>query len=144
MPDCSSINLHVYIRTAAVNPGVNDVYKFLKSRSSKWNEIGGGLGIRLNFRESLIQEGHTRSNDSKLELILHKWTESHCSEVSWDNLISVLDGLELGDVADKIESWLTTDATAKRKYHWSGSRHSRQEVNSGGNLVRCMSSAKFC
>ncbi len=75
-----------------------------------------------------------RSNDSKLELILHKWAESHCSEVSWDNLISVLNRLELGDVVDEIATWLTTDPTAKKKYNWSGSRHSRQEVNSGGAL----------
>ena len=49
--------------------------------------IGGHLGVDFGFREGLLRDGGLRTNDYKLEIVLKNWIETHCSEVSWDNLI---------------------------------------------------------
>ena len=48
----------------------------------------------FGFREGLLIDGGLRTNDNKLEAVLNNWIETHCSEVSWDNLIQVLTELE--------------------------------------------------
>ena len=55
-----------------------------------------------NFREGLLRAGVQRSDDNKLETVLNKWIETHCSEVSWDNLIKVLTELEFIDIVETV------------------------------------------
>ena len=60
----------------------------------------------FGFREGLLRDGVQRTNDNKLEAVLNNWIETHCSEVSWDNLIQVLTELEFIDMARDVRSFL--------------------------------------
>ena len=73
--------------------------------------IGGHLGVEFGFREGLLRDGVQRTNDNKLEAVLNNWIETHCSEVSWDNLIQVLTELELNDIVRDVRSFLQRDQT---------------------------------
>ena len=59
------------------------------------------------YREGLFKQGMMRSDDEKLEAVLNNWIETHCSDVSWDNLIQVLTELELIDVVREVKQYLT-------------------------------------
>ena len=67
-------------------------------QSHDWHVIGGHLGVEFGFCESLQRDGVQRTNDNKLETVLNNWIETHCSEVSWDNLIQVMTQLEFIDI----------------------------------------------
>ena len=60
----------------------------------------------FNFREGLLRAGVQRTDDNKLEVVLNNWIETHCSEVSWDNLIQVLSELEFIDIVQDIRKFL--------------------------------------
>ena len=97
-------------------PDLEDVYNLLKQKSSKWDEIGGGLEVCYNFCQCQLKEGIMTSAQQKLEAVLNKWLESECSEVSWNHLIQVLIDMELVDVAEKVRRYLRTDLSAIKKY----------------------------
>ena len=63
----------------------------------------------FGFREGLLRDGGLRTNDNKLEAVLNNWIETHCSEVSWDNLIQVLTELELIDIVRDVKRFLQKD-----------------------------------
>ena len=67
--------------------------------------------MEFGFREGLLRDGGLRTNDNKLEAVLNNWIETHCSEVSWDNLIQVLTELEFIDIARDVRSFLQRDQT---------------------------------
>ena len=71
--------------------------------SHQWNDIGRDLGVALGFRQGL-QADQSRSNDDKLEIIIAKWKESQCSEVSWKNLMEVLATLEYYETAGEVKT----------------------------------------
>ena len=71
--------------------------------------IGRYLGVEFNFRKGLRRAGVLRTNDNKLEAVLNNWIETHCSEVSWDNLIQVLTELEFHDTARDVRRFLQID-----------------------------------
>ena len=58
--------------------------------------------MKYDFRQGLLQQGVMTSNEDKLEAVLNNWIETHCSEVSWDNLIQVLTELEFNDIVQRI------------------------------------------
>ena len=58
--------------------------------------------MKYDFRQGLLQQGVMTSNEDKLEAVLNYWIETHCSEVSWDNLIQVLTELEFNDIVQRI------------------------------------------
>ena len=93
------------------HPQLRDVYCLLKPKSYDWHVIGGHLGVEFGFREGLLRDGGLRTNDNKLEAVLNNWIETHCSEVSWDNLIQVLTELEFIDIARDVRSFLQRDQT---------------------------------
>ena len=99
-------------------PDLKDVHNLLKQKSSKWDEIGGGLKVCYNFRQCQLKEGLTTSAQQKLEAVLNKWIESECSEVSWNHLIQVLIDMELVEVAEKVRRYLQNDLSAIKKYDW--------------------------
>ena len=84
-------------------PELKDVYRLLKPKSYHWHVVGGHLGVEFGFRESLLRAGVMRTDDSKLEAVLNNWIVTHCSEVSWDNLIQVLTELEFIDLVREIK-----------------------------------------
>ena len=67
--------------------------------------------MKYNFRESLLRDGILRTDDNKLEAVLNKWIETHCSEVSWDNLIQVLTELEFTDIVKAVKGFLLKEQT---------------------------------
>ena len=89
-------------------PQLTDVHRLLVPKSSEWDRIGCHLGVDFNFREGLLRAGVQRSDDNKLEAVLNNWIETHCSEVSWDNLIQVLTELEFIDIVRDVRSFLQT------------------------------------
>ena len=90
-------------------PQLRDVHHLLVRKSCEWNRIGCGLGVDFNFRESLLRAGVHRTDDNKLEAVLNNWIETHCSEVSWDNLIQVLTELEFTDIVRAVRSFHQKD-----------------------------------
>ena len=88
------------------SPERQDAYKLLKKKSANWDDFARDLDIELNFREDLQREGSTRTSGSKLERILIKWIESESSDVTWSNLIEVLEGLEFLDLVREVKSYL--------------------------------------
>ena len=84
-----------------------EVYRLLKSKSHKWNKIGRGLGVDFGVRNSLKKK--ELDDEGKLEEVLYKWTESRCSEVSYDHLIEVLKELRFNDVVEMVKSFETND-----------------------------------
>ena len=63
----------------------------------------------FGFREGLLRDGGLRTNDNKLEAVLNNWIETHCSEVSWGNLIQVLTELEFIDIVRDVKRFLQKD-----------------------------------
>ena len=99
-------------------PDLEDVLYLLKQKSSKWDEIGGGLKVCYDFRQCQLKQGMMTDAQQRLEAVLNKWIESECSEVSWNHLIRVLIDIKLVDVAEKVKSYLLTDLSAIKKYCW--------------------------
>ena len=46
-----------------------------------------------------MKVGVMKSDEDKLKAILNEWIKSHCSEVSWDNLMQALEEVRLIDTA---------------------------------------------
>ena len=67
--------------------------------------------MEYNFRQSLLKQGVMTSDEDKLEAVLNNWIETHCSEVSWDNLTQVLTELEFIDIVRDVRSFLQRDQT---------------------------------
>ena len=97
---------------------VADARCLLKNKTTEWDSFGRELGIDLDFREGLRQEGGTTSNDNKLERVLAKWSESHCSEVSWDTIIKMLEDLKFVNMAQDVKDYLLNNPDGVRKYGW--------------------------
>ena len=62
--------------------------------------------MKYDFRQSLLQQGVMTSNEDWLEAVLNNWIVTHCSEVSWDNLIQVLTELEFIDIVQDVRRFL--------------------------------------
>ena len=67
--------------------------------------------MEYGYRQELLQQGVMTNSDAKLEAVLNNWIETHCSEVSWDNLIQVLTELEFIDIVRDVRSFLQRDQT---------------------------------
>ena len=87
------------------------MFRLLKPKSFLWDEIGRSLKVEYGYRQELLQQGVMTNSEAKLEAVLNNWIETHCSEVSWDNLIQVLTELEFIDVAQDVRSFLQRDQT---------------------------------
>ena len=67
--------------------------------------------MKYDFRQSLLKQGVMTSDEDKLETVLNIWIETHCSEVSWNNLIQVLTELEFIDIVRDVRRFLQKDQT---------------------------------
>ena len=98
------------------SPEVDDVYELLSKRSVRWNDFARALNIDLNFRETLVREGSTTTEECKLEKVLQKWMESKSSDVTWNNLVDVLEQLHFLDIASEVKCYLERKEVIE-KYH---------------------------
>ena len=87
------------------------MFHLLKPKSSDWQKIGRTLNVKFDFRQSLFKQGGMTSDEDKLEVVLNNWIETHCSEVSWDNLIQVLTELEFTDIVKAVKGFLQKKQT---------------------------------
>lgn len=106
-----------HIERSWIKPDPADVFKQLKSKHVKWDDIGRELNVPLDHREMLRAEGLMSSTSSKLESVIYKWVESGQS-VSWDTVIEVLDNLMFTDTVETVTNYLLNDSEAKNKYKW--------------------------
>ena len=67
--------------------------------------------MEYGYRQELFRQGVMTNSEAKLEAVLNTWIETHCSEVSWDNLIQVLTELELTDIVRDVKRFLQRDQT---------------------------------
>ena len=65
--------------------------------------------MEYGYRQELLQQGVMTNSEAKLEAVLNNWIETHCSEVSWDNLIQVLTELEFIDIVRDVKRFLQRD-----------------------------------
>ena len=94
------------------------MFPLLRCKSYDWNKIGERLGVDFEIRESLLREGVQKTNENKLEAVLNQWISSHCSDVSWDNLMETLTELRFIDLVRDVKSYLQTNPLAISKYNW--------------------------
>ena len=95
-------------------PEVDDVYELLSKRSARWNDFARALKIDANFREKLQRHGFATTEETKLESILYKWIESEPSDVTWSNLIKVLERLQFLDIASEVKGYLKNEEVIKK------------------------------
>ena len=86
----------------------------LKKKSAHWDDFARELNIDDNLRQDLTNEGNTTHSRSKLERVLKKWIESETSEVTWRNVIRVLEDLEFTDLARDVDDYLCKEEVVKK------------------------------
>ena len=57
-----------------------------------WHEIGLALRVRDNILEDLRRQGETKSNVLKLTEVIDSWITTKSSPVTWDTLITAIEG----------------------------------------------------
>ena len=72
------------------SPNQREALSLLTNISAKWEEIGSALNISQNELDGL-QHNH-RSITMKLSQVLTLWINSESSPVSWETLISAIEG----------------------------------------------------
>ena len=99
--------------------------------SSKWDLVGGELGVDENFISGLrISEN---SNETKLTDILQRWMEMKPTPVTWENVIEVVGGpVKAPEVAKDIRQSLKQMRIEQRR------------VKRKGNLPLCLFSYCSC
>ena len=95
---------------------IHHVYRQLRKASSCWNAFGRELGLSVNYRDELRRDS-SLSNDDRLEKVLCKWSESECSEVSWDTILKMLKELEFIKMAKEVKEYLHSPE-AIQEYGW--------------------------
>ena len=69
---------------------MDELLKFLSSISAKWQEMGELLGVHSNIIEGLCISN--KSNIVKMSEVLQNWLDNEPTPVTWENIISVLEG----------------------------------------------------
>ena len=89
-------------------PDTHDLLYLLADINYLWDKIGASLRVPYNIIGSLHR---SNENDSyKLYEILQTWKESKSSPVTWENVITEVEGPIVGNfrrVADKIRKHLS-------------------------------------
>ena len=88
-------------------PDEFDLLSLLAGIDHKWYEIGVSLQIRLSFLDRL---SHSHKRDMvKLSEVLTEWRVTMSSPVTWENIISSLEGpiLQQRSIAHEIRNYLT-------------------------------------
>ena len=96
------------------SPEKSDVYDLLKKKSAHWDEFALELKVGDNFRQELRSEGAATSSRIKLEKVLTKWIDSETSDVTWSNIINMLEELEFLDLARNVDDHLSKEDVVKK------------------------------
>ena len=94
-------------------PTEYDVYRVLKHKAVKWNAIGRELGVKLHDREK-IEKTFGLECEDKLERVLLMWIEYQCSEVTWQNVLDVLEELKFIDTIQSVKEYLARPEVMNR------------------------------
>ena len=89
----------------ATKPDKHMLLNLLSPLSAQWEEIGGLLKVDANTNNGL----HTShlTNQVKLDKMLQSWFNNEPTPVTWNNIISVLEGsLKNKSLANKIRNSL--------------------------------------
>ena len=87
-------------------PQRQDVFKLLKSKSTKWDDIARELRVDSKRREELRKDVSINS-DKKLEEVLTTWIDSETTPVTWKTVIEKLDEeLALKKMAKDVKKYL--------------------------------------
>ena len=89
-------------------PKSRDAFDIFKDISSLWDEVGGYLGISLNYRDSLHGSVNT-----KLERVLTEWIQKETKDVTWEVILEVLEKLGRRDLMKNFIIFLKTPETYK-------------------------------
>ena len=100
--------LHVVITTIGKRPELRHLVQLLATVSSRWDSLGGQLGVEPNFIESL--KTSNKFNKTRLTEILQKWIEMKPTPVTWDNIINVVGG----PVVEKLDVAITIQKSLKK------------------------------
>ena len=75
----------------------------------KWHEIGLALRVHDNILEGLKRQGEAKSNVLKLNEVINSWIITKSSPVTWDTLITAIEGPLVNNVqkADEIRDYLS-------------------------------------
>ena len=71
-------------------PNVHDVLKLLASVSSHWQEIGLALEVSSNDLKKIQQVPD--SAEVKLSKVIETWLDTKSSPITWENIISSIEG----------------------------------------------------
>ena len=71
-------------------PDKSDLLDLLANISNKWYEVGLGFKVGHNNLESLKKEVET--NVTKLSKVIECWISTQSSSVTWETVISVIEG----------------------------------------------------
>ena len=94
-------------------PTEYDVYRVLKHKAVEWNSIGRELGVELPDRKK-IEKMSGQEFEDKLEEVLHMWIEYRCSEVTWQNVLDVLEELKFIDTIQSVKEYLARPEVMNR------------------------------
>ena len=103
--------------------------KLLSSVTAEWPEIGDLLGVEPNTIEGLCISNF--SNKVKMSKMLQSWLDKEPTPVTWDNIISVIEGpLQKKTLATEICQSLKFDVC-----HFLGIKSGNQYVYSRSKQV---------
>ena len=110
------MNVHIldikYCDLLQKQPEIRDVFDIIKKDiASKWHEVGGCLGISLDYRDSL--KGNNSVN-TKLERILTEWIQNETKDVTWKVALEMLKELRRRDLVKSVISFLETPQIYKK------------------------------
>ena len=98
-------DISVVLREA---PGHTELCRLLATINHEWNEIGLAFSVSHNVLEGLRLERD--SNIRKLSQVISSWIETKSSPVTWETVISAIEGpiVNNKNKADEIRDYLTT------------------------------------
>ena len=96
------------------SPEKSDVYDLLKKKSAYWEEFALELKLGDSFRQELRREGAVTTSRIKLDKVLMKWIDSETSDVTWSNIINMLEELEFLDLARNVDDYLSKEDVVKK------------------------------
>ena len=88
------------------SPEPLDVHDLMKDHSSQWDTFGRALNIPENFRSIVKNDSKCSDDDAKLEKMLHYWIDYEPSDVTWKQIIKILEKLTMKGVARKVRKFL--------------------------------------
>ena len=99
----------------ANRPEKHVLLRFLSSITSKWQEIGDLLGVDPNTIEELYHSNF--SAQVKMSKVLQSWLDNEPTPVTWDNVISILNGpLQKKSLAIEICQFLGKESSMLLNY----------------------------